>query len=63
MERIFVFIVTLVVSCSSYANCNFTNPNDILNLIKNGHPEILLNKANGLVLEKTIEQAEQNLSF
>jgi len=59
MERIFVFIVTLLVSFSSYANCNFTNPNDILNLIKNGHPEILLNKANGLVLEKTIEQAEQ----
>jgi cobalt-zinc-cadmium efflux system outer membrane protein len=62
MKSIFLIITVYFVSSSAYASCNITNPNDILDLIKKGHPSILMNKARGEVLEKSIEQADQTLN-
>lgn len=59
MKGIFLFIIVLFVSNGASAQCNMTNANDILDLIKKSHPSITMNKARGEVLEKSIEQADQ----
>ncbi len=59
MKGIFSLIFVSLIGSNSYASCNVNNANEILNLIKKNHPKITLNAKRSIVLEQSIEVANQ----
>ena len=58
MSRIIFFsFIFLGIQLNANAECNFSSPNEILEKIKNHHPEIKVNKARKDILSQSIKVA------
>jgi cobalt-zinc-cadmium efflux system outer membrane protein len=62
MKSRFLFLITLIISLNAGAECKLEKPNDILDLIKKGHPKILMNQARSEVLELSVDKEDQILN-
>lgn len=63
MKSLFFFASLLVLKpFVGFANCNFNNSNDILDLVKKNHPEIMKNHFKKLMVEDSVNISEQRPS-
>lgn len=49
----------MLSSFAVYANCNLNNPNEVLDLVKNNHPEILRNHFKEMITNESVNISKQ----
>ena len=59
MKSIFVLLVTFLINSALLAQCLVDSPNELLDLIKKNHPDLVLNSSKGRALVNLIDIAEQ----